>query len=67
MKQTKSYALIYSSSKSGKTKPHLKGEQQFALGRERGGGQGNRGLWDTACSSHEGQAATVHTAMNSQT
>lgn len=50
MKQTKSYDLIYSSSKSGKTKPHLKGEQQFALGRERGGGQGNGGggLWDTA-------------------
>lgn len=68
-KQTKSYDLIYSSLKSGKTKPHLKGEQQFALGRERGGGQEELGgcgiLWN--CSSHEGQAATVHTGMNLQT
>lgn len=39
MKQTKSYDLTYSSSKSGKTKLHVKGEQQFALGREREGGQ----------------------------
>lgn len=54
MKQTKSYDLIYSSSKSGKTKLHVKGEV--------GGG------W-AYCRVvlHMRVERTVHTAMNSQT